>query len=286
MEGVLAVPMQEHRSISDRMTPQQIKADANLILQVMESSMTKGMDYGTIQGCGDKPTLFKPGSEKLMMVFRLASKPVIEDLSGPDEIRYRIATEIIHTPTGTVVGYGVGEASSNEEKYRWRKAVCDEEFYDTAEDRRRAKWAKEWKSGKAYTTKQVRTNPADLANTILKMADKRSVISGVLKATAASAIFTQDLEDLSDDIREAVATANEGTTPLPTMPQEKAAPAPAAAPAAAKSADTKSIPYQRPFEKMAAKFPSKCKGCGESIKEKDPILYDRANSAAFHETCL
>lgn len=277
--SVVTLPVQDNRSVVERMTAPQMKADAQLILRVMSECMEQGMDYGKIAGCGDKPTLLKPGSEKLMMVFRLASKPTVEDLSTSDSIRYRVIAEIVHAPTGTVVGYGVGEASTDEEKYRWRKAVCDEEFNETPEDRRRAKWAKDWKTGKAYQVKQVRTNPADLANTVLKMADKRAVISGVLKATAASAIFTQDLEDLSDDMRAAVAADHVETTPPPAMPKEKEPEKPATAAAAA-------APSKLNYEKMNARFPSKCKGCGEAIAEGTPIQYDRANKAAYHVPCV
>ncbi len=40
-------------------------------------------------------------------------------------------------------------------------------------------------------------NPADDYNTVLKMAKKRALVDAVLTATAASDIFTQDLEDIT-----------------------------------------------------------------------------------------
>ena len=40
-------------------------------------------------------------------------------------------------------------------------------------------------------------NPADHYNTVLKMAKKRALVDAVLTTTAASDIFTQDLEDLN-----------------------------------------------------------------------------------------
>ena len=45
---------------------------------------------------------------------------------------------------------------------------------------------------------QVRTEPEDADNTILKMAKKRALIDAVLTVTAASDIFAQDVEDLPD----------------------------------------------------------------------------------------
>ncbi len=50
---------------------------------------------------------------------------------------------------------------------------------------------------------QIRTESADLVNTILKMGHKRAYVHGVIMATGASSIFTQDVEDLPEEMREA-----------------------------------------------------------------------------------
>lgn len=189
-----------HQTQSSGMRAVDIKAQVNLIQEVMKGVMKSDVHYGIIPGC-KKPTLYKPGAEKLAATFRLSIDPEIEDLSTHDEIRYRIKTRIRSMASGGDIGCGVGECSSNEEKYMWRKAVCEEEFEETPEDRRREKWA----SGRngAYKIKQVRTSVADIANTILKMAKKRSFIDGILTCTAASDIFEQDLEDLPAEFRNA-----------------------------------------------------------------------------------
>jgi len=85
-----------------------------------------------------------------------------------------------------------------EEKYKWRKPVCDQEFDEAPEDRKRLVWKKGYDNKPDYQLKQVRTQPADLANTILKMANKRSLVAAVLNTTAASDIFTQDIEDIPE----------------------------------------------------------------------------------------
>lgn len=180
------------------LTAKEIQAQVNLMQQVMAQVMQDGVHHGTIKGCGNKPTLLKPGAEKLMATFRLAADPQIEDLSGPDIIRYRVKVNML-TPDGGFVGAGVGECSSDEEKYKWRASVCDEEFDATEADRRRDKWKPGW-NGPATSIKQVRTNPADIANTVLKMAKKRALVDGVLTATGASDIFTQDIEDMPEEI--------------------------------------------------------------------------------------
>lgn len=177
------------------LTAQQVRARVNLVQQVMRGVMKEGTHYGRIPGAGDKPSLLKPGAETLAVTFRIAIDPLVDDLSTADEARYRVLCRGVHQDTGMLLGTGVGEASSNEEKYRWRRAVCDEEYDETPDDRRRIKWSK-GKGGSAYKTRQVRTNPADVANTILKMAKKRAQIDMTLSVTGASDLFTQDIEDL------------------------------------------------------------------------------------------
>lgn len=182
-------------------TAQDIRAQVNLIQSVMKDVMKDGTHFGKIPGCGDNPTLLKPGAEKIMATFRLAADPEVTDLSTPDEARFMIKTRLI-SPSGVFVGAGIGECSSSEDKYKWRRAVCDEEYDDTPDDRKRAVWKKGWNNKPNYQMKQVRTNIADLRNTVLKMAKKRSLVDAVLTATAASDIFTQDIEDLPEEYRE------------------------------------------------------------------------------------
>jgi len=208
------------------LTAAEIRSQVNLIQEVMKAVMKDGHHYGQIPGAGNKPVLFKAGAEKLLFTFRLSADPEIEDLSTGDVIRYRVRCKVCDR-TGAYLGAGVGECSSDEEKYRWRAAVCKEEYDETPEDRRRMKYAKR-RDGGTYRIAQVRTTPADLANTILKMAKKRAQIDAALTVTAASDIFAQDLEDLPEELREAVAenAANkENGKAAPEPPKPKAAPA-------------------------------------------------------------
>jgi hypothetical protein len=172
----------------------------------MEAVMKEGVHYGVIPGT-EKPTLYKQGAEVLMLTFRVAVDPQVEDLSTADEIRYRVRCVGTHQTSGTVLGIGVGECSSSEEKYKWRRAVCDAEFDLVEEGRRRTKFGK--KQNGHYTIQQVRTEPADVANTVLKMAKKRALVDFTLTALAASDIFAQDLEDMPEEIREGGAVAEE-----------------------------------------------------------------------------
>lgn len=182
------------------MTAGEIQNQVNVIQHVMKQVMQQDVHFGIIPGT-KTPSLYKPGAEKIMATFRLSADPEVMDLSDEDQIRYQVKVRLI-SPTGHFVGAGIGECSSNEEKYKWRAAICAEEFEETPPDRRREKWFKgRWDNrtrsyGKPYKVQQIRTEPADLANTILKMAKKRALIDAVLTATAASDCFTQDIEDL------------------------------------------------------------------------------------------
>lgn len=205
------------------LTAKEIKAQVNLIQQVMEAVMKKDVHFGKIPGCGEKPVLLKPGAEKIMATFRLAADPIVEDLSADNIARYRIVVKLV-SYTGKFVGAGVGECSSEEEKYHWKKAVCDEEFEATPEDLRREKWVKGYQGAKNYQIKQIMTNKADVANTVLKMAKKRALIDAVLTATAASDIFNQDLEDMPPELAENLVNQNPNNVngkPEVAMPQAK-----------------------------------------------------------------
>jgi len=198
------------------MSADQMRERINAVQKVMQAVMKEDTHFGKIPGT-QKPTLYKAGSEVLLTTFHMGLRLEIDDLSNDDEIRYRVKAIGFHQPTETVVGEGIGECSTSEEKYKWRTAVCDEEWEVFPESRRRIKFARAWnKQLRSYDimqAKQVRTEPADLANTVLKMAKKRAQIDFTLTALGASDIFTQDIEDMPEELRSA-ATDGEGN-PLP-----------------------------------------------------------------------
>ena len=214
---------------ADVMTPANLTARLTMIQQAMNTTMRSGIDYGKIPGT-PKPTLFKPGAEKLCALFKIAPDYISEDLSTPDCVRIRVKCIGTSHTTGVVLGSGVGECSTDETKYKWRKPVCQQEFDETPDDRKRSKWLS-GKGGKAYRVTQVRTEPADLANTVLKMAAKRAHIAMVLNVTGATAVFTQDVEDMPHELRPANVDEDgvihdEPVTQQRRAPQKAAASAP------------------------------------------------------------
>lgn len=187
------IHLQQHpvaRYGSGSLTSADMRHRVNTIQEVMTAVMKKDVHYGIIPGC-KKPSLYKPGSEVLLATFQIATSIQVTDLSTDDCIRYQVRVIGTHAPSGMLLGEGIGECSSNEEKYKWRKA-WDDEWAATPENRRRIKFGK-------YKDKQVRTEPADVANTILKMAKKRAQIDMTLTTTGASDCFEQDVEDLPEE---------------------------------------------------------------------------------------
>jgi hypothetical protein len=180
----------------------ELKAQVNIIQDVMRSVMKDGEHYGSIPGCGDKKVLLKSGAEKLLMAFRLGAEPVIETKESDDSVSYRVQIKLFNIANGNVVGYGIGECSSLEEKYLWRKAI-GAEYKNTPDDRKRIKY------GYKGEIEQVRTSSHyDVSNTVLKMAKKRALVDAVLTCTAASDIFTQDLEEWDESMIETISETN------------------------------------------------------------------------------
>lgn len=189
-----------------------IKSNVQAVQRLKAEVMVQDVHYGIIPGC-KKPSLYQPGAETLLQLFQCGEgEPDVEELEHSlERIAYRVRVPIVHLATGTIVGHGMGEASTDEEKYRWRKVVCTEEFDETPEPQRRKAWKKK-KEGGVYSAQQVRTVPADLANTILQMAEKRALVNATKTVTAVSDMFAQGLEDMPPGM------ADTGRPP-PKMPQ-------------------------------------------------------------------
>jgi hypothetical protein len=204
-----AIELRAPRELVEWKSPSQIKQRIIAIQQLMADVLKPGDkknefsgDYGIIPGTGNKPSLWKSGSEQILAMFEIAVEPVVEDLSTDDCFRYRVTTKLTHAPSGNFLGAGIGEASSDETKYKWRRTYSQKEFDATDPDRRRIKYSQYRDSNSMWADKeelQVRQEAADVANTVLKMAKKRSQIDGTLTVTGASSMFSQDLEDLTDE---------------------------------------------------------------------------------------
>ena len=205
------------------LTVQEVSQQSLVIHRILTEVMVEGIHYGKIPGT-DKPTLLQPGAEKICATFRLAPKYDVEDLSEPHNnlFRYRVKCSIYTIRDGYFVGSAVGEASTAEEKYQWQRAVCQEQWDEADPTQRRKKWKED-----GTHILQIQRNGADLANTCLKMATKRALISATRCSTACSDLLDVDLDEeaVADLVKEQAKEQTKDQAPA-QKPKAKTPPAP------------------------------------------------------------
>lgn len=192
--------------------PAAIVQAQNEMRAMVHEALKEGRDFGKIPGT-DKPTLLKPGAERVALGFGCYyGEPIIVDKeidhdrenhytkrrkqwnnkfqgdrsfvwieeSGTSQglYRYVVRVQVINRETGQVVGEGVGSCSSMESKYIDR--------------------------------------PRDTENTVLKMAHKRAIVAAALMTFGLSDEFTQDVEDLQQN---GAAAAEEAEAPAAPPPR-------------------------------------------------------------------
>lgn len=163
-----AMPMLEPAPLSKLLDAQERANELTVKL------LKQGTDFAVIPGT-QKPTLLKPGAEKILWAYncfpeyQILAQEVDHDrevtyydrsgrqLTSYGLYRFVVLCRIIHRPSGKCVGTGIGSASTLESRYISR--------------------------------------PRDLENTVLKMAQKRALVAATLNAFALSDRFTQDVED-------------------------------------------------------------------------------------------
>src|SRR5687767_13727602 len=95
-----------------------------LLATFVKDHLVEKTDYGTIPGT-QKKTLFKPGAEKLLSIFRCkAAFRMTERIEDWDKglFHYEFRCRISSMDSGAVVAEGYGSANSKEGRYRWRNA--------------------------------------------------------------------------------------------------------------------------------------------------------------------
>ena len=128
---------------------------------VVKQHLVEKVDYLKIDS-GKKLCLLKPGAEKLCEYYGYSVHfELIQSVSNHvNELAMYVVKAVLKCiDTGVVMGEGLGLASSQETKYK-------------------------------------NQNSMNVANTIIKMAQKRALVSAVITATHASFLFTQDLDEI------------------------------------------------------------------------------------------
>lgn len=195
----------------------------NALVEFTRGVMKSGTDFGVIPGTGTKPTLLKPGAEKLCTLFGLSPEfnlaDKTEDWTGAEHggeplFAYRYSCKLYRGMQ--LIGSGEGSCNSWEKKYRYRKAErtcpkCGKQTIIKGRQEYGGGWLCFAKRGgcgakfydgdqaiESQNTDQVK-NPdvAEQVNTMQKMAQKRALVAATLIAVNASEFFTQDIEDMT-----------------------------------------------------------------------------------------
>ena len=139
-------------------------AKINQFQAVVQNTLKAGHDYGVIPGT-QKPTLLKPGAEKIQMLLGVTSEyEVIERVQDYEKGFFAFTVRCIVYKNGMKITEGVGHCNTKEKKY-------------------------------------INQDPYTLANTCLKMAKKRAQIDATLTLASLSEIFTQDIEDMQEFVQ-------------------------------------------------------------------------------------
>jgi hypothetical protein len=200
-----AIDQSEYRGSNLPVTREDFDAlstQRQLLLEFVAKQLRKDIDYGVIPGT-PKPSLFKPGAEKLTRLFGLGSRFTLVDktLEGDRNFAlFNYKCEIFHLKSGQVIAECDGTANSQEKKYKERTVYI---------------WND--KAKKKLPEKEA-TPVFDILNTLQKMAQKRAYVGAVILATGASDFFTQDIDDV-EDASTVGATPNVGPTSssIPTV---------------------------------------------------------------------
>lgn len=221
-----AVQAHEAMVAQGEVTVDDVVLQRDKIRQVMEAVMKEGVHYGKVPGV-NKPTLLKPGAEVLAVTFRFApsydSDRVFQD-GGHLTVITR--ARLTHITTGYVIAEGEGLCTTFESKYAYRQGgricpVCGADAIKKSKFPPKKGDYDGWQSGDPpgwycfgriggcganFMANDPRITGQDIGrvanpdlpdawNTVLKMANKRALVAAILNGTAASDIFTQDVED-------------------------------------------------------------------------------------------
>lgn len=131
--------------------------------QIIQNTLVEGHDYGSAFYGSSKPSLLKPGSEKILMLLGISSEyEIIDKVQNYEEGFFAFSVKCVLKKNDSIITEGLGHSNSRERKYLSGK----QDIYM-------------------------------LGNTCLKMAKKRALVDATLTVSSLSDIFTQDMEDIT-----------------------------------------------------------------------------------------
>lgn len=194
---VIELPQEQQTALAlTRDSVDQLKNNRTLLMEYVKSQLRNEVDFGIVPGT-PKPSLFKPGSEKLRTLFGLQTetKMVDKDLDRQGNFAMFTYRTEVRDKYGNLLTTCEGSCNSQEKKYKERKIY---------------KW-----NDQARRKEEVGVEPTpvcDVLNTLQKMAQKRSFVGAIILATGASDFFTQDIDDPTDAATHGL---NPNTRPAP-----------------------------------------------------------------------
>ncbi|MBS7566905.1 hypothetical protein KHS38_21040 [Mucilaginibacter sp. Bleaf8] len=221
----------------------------NALIAFTKEVLVKDQDYGVVPGV-QKPTLLKPGAEKLMNLFGMAVEFECTDKILDIQSKFIAYTykATARNKDGRIVTQCEGSVNSYEPKYRYlwmEKPKPNQAMQDLMKAEGTGKFRK---AGGSWIWVERTENPdlIGLQNTMQKMAQKRAFVGAMLLATNASEFFTQDVEDMGfidieGTVVEEPKTVNKAKEVKGTVQQRESA-TPAEAKAAAPKAEEAKAP--------------------------------------------
>lgn len=198
-------PMPVDKDFEFGITPEEAKQKLDkikLFQAVVQKELQEGLDYGVIPGTGDKPTLLKPGAEKITKLLNCFDSyeemDSVERWEDKDAFfQYKIKCTLSDITTGLAISSGIGSCNSKESKYRyrwvpaWDLTPAQEAVKDEVLCQKRGKGERKY-----LFYRFENDDPFSQVNTVMKQAAKRALIAAALSAGRLSNIFSQDLEDV------------------------------------------------------------------------------------------
>jgi len=162
--------------------------------EVVRKQLVAGHDFGRIPGTA-KPSLWKPGAEKLCKLLGLAdSYQVTNSIEDFEKgfFHYQVTCELHSIQTGTLIAQGLGSCNSKESRYRYRWVFASEVPSHVDKKSLATKTIRTRQNRKVIMYRVDNDDIFSLVNTILKIGKKRAMLDAVLSAGRLSDIFSQD----------------------------------------------------------------------------------------------
>jgi hypothetical protein len=191
--------------------------------RLVRENLIEGKDYGTIPGT-QKPTLYKAGAEKIVILGKLRSTfDILSETKDYEKEFFDFEIRWNLWAGDNLLVQGVGLCNSKEDKYRYRW-ITEKKLPSNVDKSKLVFRNKMGKYGDYKEYRMVNEDVCTLANTILKMAKKRALVDAALLVGSLSDLFTQDMEDLPKEYIDKEDTSKEKEEVKPETKSAKAEP--------------------------------------------------------------